>query len=97
MEENIGKQSVPQGAPHPENKKNKWDARILGLNLLILAAYTIASKLIEGGIFLDAFLIVAHLFCCIIIGGTRRNWAWVLSGLLVLVIGFATCIEVVGR
>lgn len=97
MKEHLKNEGDPPGKGSNFGNKNKFDARILGLNMLILAAYTIVSKLTEGGIILDAFFIIFHLFGCVVIGGVQRSWTWVLSGLLVLIIGFATCIEVAGR
>lgn len=97
MEENLNKGDSPIKSQDPANKKTRKDLRILGLNLLILIAYSILSRLTAGGGILDAVFIGAHLLCCILIGAVERSWAWLLSGLLVLVIGFATCVEVLWR
>jgi len=61
---------------------------IVGVNMLVLIAYTVFSKVSEGGIFLDAILIAAQFFICIITAIAQRRWIWVLSAFVVLLIGF---------
>jgi lysylphosphatidylglycerol synthetase-like protein (DUF2156 family) len=93
MEENLNQKNSP-------DKKNKIEARILGVNLLVLAAYSVLAKLsgrgLDGSI-TDAVFIAFHLCACLIIAAVKQSWSWVLSGLLVLAIGFATCAEIVSR
>jgi len=71
---------------------------IVAYNLLGLAAYTILFRLLadEGGIVLDALVLAGHLLVCFIMSLVKRSWIWVLSGVLVLVIGFSTCVMLVG-
>jgi len=82
-----------------ENKPSKQPSNIaiVGINIVVLLFYTLISKAIEGGIFLDAFLIAFHFFGCIIIGLAARKWVWVLSAFVVLLIGFSTCVELMGN
>ena len=71
--------------------KNRW--KVVGINIAILAVYTIASRVVDGGIIIDAFLIGLHFFIGIIASIVVRRWEWVLSAFLVLVIGFSTCVS----
>jgi len=66
---------------------------IVGINLAILAVYTLISKSTDGGIGLDAVLIVLHVITCTIMALAKKSWIWFLSGVLVLVIGFSTCVS----
>jgi len=86
----------PTKNPDPANKSDRKGLRIFGLNLLILVVYSVVSKFSGDGI-ADAFFIAIHFCACMIVAAIMRSWAWVLSGLLVLVIGFATCVELLGR
>jgi hypothetical protein len=65
---------------------------IVAYNLLALAVYTIACKFNEGGIILDAFLIFFHVIICIGMALGKKSWMWFLSAVLVLAIGFSTCV-----
>ena len=83
---------TPQGN---EAKKSYTQIKIVGYNLLVLAVYGILSKVAphgEGWVYY-AFLIAIHFLFCICAAIYKRNWMWVLSALLVLVIGFSTCIN----
>ncbi|MFD0750142.1 hypothetical protein ACFQZS_08320 [Mucilaginibacter calamicampi] len=75
-------------------KKQYSQIKIVGINLLVLAVYGILSKVAphgEGWTYY-AFLIAIHFLFCICAAIYNRNWMWVLSALLVLVIGFSTCV-----
>ena len=76
--------------------------KILMINLGILAVYTIYCFIFnrKEGVILDAFLIVGHVGFCILLGivaaiASKGDWAkgWFLSALLVLLIGFGTCVS----
>lgn len=82
--------------PKPSDKK-----KILKINLGILAFYTIFCIILgkEGGFIMDAFFIVAHVAICLLVGiiqsivskgDTAKEWF--LSAILVLLIGFGTCV-----
>ena len=75
----------------PQNKPGNG-MKIVGINLLILLIYTIGLKFVDGGAIFDAILIAAHLFVCIILAIALGSRFWLLSGILVLVIGFSTCV-----
>lgn len=76
--------------------------KILMTNLGILALYTIFCFVFNKseGLILDAFLIVGHVGICLLMGiiqsiiskGTSAK-EWLLSALLVLLIGFGTCVS----
>lgn len=68
---------------------NRW--KTVGINIAVLVVYTLACRLTDSGVIIDAFLIAIHFFAGIIMSIIVRRWEWVLSALLVLVIGFSTC------
>jgi len=75
-----------------EVKPANNNMKIVGINLGILVVYTVFSRFTgEGGIIIDAFFIFFHVIICIILAIAARKWSWLLSGVLVLVIGFSTC------
>lgn len=95
-EENIDKDSAVGGSNLPSEKPKGQNVgmKIVGYNILALIIYTVLCRLMgkEGGLILDAFIIVGHVFVSIIAAIINKSWAWLLSGLLVLVIGFSTCV-----
>lgn len=89
---NVGSFSENNPAPKPKNGFS-----VVGYNLLILTAYTIISRLLgDGGFVLDALLLAIHVFTCLILALANRSWMWVLAAVLVLVIGFSTCVYGLG-
>lgn len=75
--------------------KQDYSYKIVGINLAILAAYTIIAAIPRDGIFLDIFFIFFHVVLCLILTLTGpKRLQWLLSGLLVLIIGFSTCIGI---
>lgn len=68
--------------------------KIVGYNLLVFAAYTVICAVTskDGGFVFDMFFIGIQFFACIIFAIINRSWAWVLSALMVLIIGFSTCV-----
>lgn len=96
-EENTGKETTAAGGtgvPPEQPKSQNVNMKIVGYNILALIIYTVLCRLMgkEGGLILDAFIIVGHVFVSIIAAIINKSWAWLLSGLLVLVIGFSTCV-----
>ena len=67
---------------------------IVAINLIALVFYTIICKFIESGIILDASLIFCHVLTCICFALVKRSWMWFLSAVLVLAIGFSTCVMI---
>ena len=68
--------------------------KIVGYNLLVLAAYTIICTITnkDGGAIFDMFFIGIHFFIGIILAIVNKSWIWLLSALMVLIIGFSTCV-----
>ena len=80
-------ESVPEYTNKPPG-----EMRIVFYNLLVLAFYTVMCAIIgSGGAFIDAFLIGVHFLTCLIFTMINGKWVWILSGFLVLLIGFSTC------
>lgn len=77
--------------PNNEPKPNKG-IQIVGYNLLALAIYTLAFKFVDGGMILDAILLFFHVLISLIMAAALKNWMWFLAAVLVLAIGFSTCV-----
>jgi len=78
--------------------KQELSYKIVGINLGVLIAYTLMSALSPGGIIFDAFAIVVHVIVCMMLTLTGpKRMQWLLSGVLVLVIGFSTCAGVLSK
>ncbi len=84
----------------PEIKYNPM--RIVGINLLVLIGYTIVCRLTAvdtrgedalGSAALLALLIGIHVLFCLLYGAAsiKNTKYWLLSSLLVLLIGFSSC------
>ena len=74
-----------------EENKNLQGFKIIGLNLLIFVAYIILlfASPFTGLAFALYFL---HFFLCIIVGAVKKNLYWILSGVIIILIGFSTCV-----
>lgn len=68
--------------------------KIVGYNVLVFTIYTItcALKIKDDWYILDIFLIAIHFLACVIFSIMDKNLAWLLSALIVLVIGLSTCV-----
>ena len=88
----------PEEKQQETNNKLPPNMNIIAYNLLGLAFYTILFKMLanQGGIFLDAFVLAGHVLVCVIMAIANKSWYWLLSGILILVIGFSTCIMFIG-
>jgi hypothetical protein len=101
-DENIGNTDGPeeehQPLPEVNNGKPRVKMGVVGYNLLALAGYTILCRLLvdQGGIIFDALFLACHVFICLILSIGNKSWMWLLSGVLVLVIGFSTCVTIMG-
>lgn len=69
---------------------------IVGINLAILAAYTIFLRINKEELIVlgEALLIAAQIIICLITAIFVQRKAFLLSALLVLLIGFSTCFAV---
>lgn len=67
---------------------------ILTYNLLALAFYTVLCKMDKSGagFIFDAILIFFHVIFCVIMAAGQNRRYWFLTALLVLIIGFSTCV-----
>jgi len=70
---------------------------IIGLNIGLLAIYTVISRVIEGGIIIDALLIAIHVLICLFTAAIVQRWVWALAALAILLIGFSTCVSLMGN
>lgn len=69
--------------------------KIVGINLLVMAGYTIIFRAVVGGeegLIYDAVILIGHAILCILIAPFARKWEWAIAGLLIAGIGFATCV-----
>lgn len=81
-----------------KNNKQGKDPRmkIVGYNLLVFVVYglLLVAVLRDGEAFvMFGFIFIFHFFFCIIAAIVQRKWAWVLSGVLIIIIGFSTCVN----
>lgn len=84
--------NLPKASKPGDTAKPTPGIAIVGYNLLGLVLYTLMLKLAgSGGFFLDAFILFFHVLVCIIMAASLRSWPWLLSALLVLIVGFSTC------
>ncbi len=92
MEENINKDNLPE----KDYKKSKpaLGSTLLGYNVLAMVGYTLLLTLVtrDSGFIFDAMVLSAHIFICLLASLIERNWWWFLSALIVLAIGFSTCV-----
>lgn len=78
-------------------QSDKWNkpGYILGGNLVALLIYAIISSISEGNYFYYAIFIGIHFIVAIIMAIALRKWVWFLSGLLILIVGFSTCVQMI--
>ncbi len=81
--------------PPKQDTGSKTNGKILGYNLLAFVAYTVLAALAnpKEGLILSFFISIAHFIVTIIAALISRRWMWLLAGVLVLVIGFGTCVS----
>lgn len=93
MTEEENKINLPEEKP---GAKPTTGMRLVGINLGVLVGYTVICAVAgDSGLILDAFIIAIHVIICIGMAAAARRWAWLLSGLIVLIIGFSTCVGVI--
>jgi len=80
-----------------EQNKTADGFKIVGINLGVLAIYTILSRFSDGGGVLDAGFLLLHVLFCFLFALANKSWMWFLSGLLVLLIGVSTCVNFLFR
>jgi hypothetical protein len=84
--------------PSIENQlpgKPSGSMEIVGYNLLALASYTLLCKFSsDAGYIFDAVVLALHVLFCLIASIAYKNWLWLLSGIMVLIIGISTCVYI---
>jgi len=76
-----------------EHEKLSSAAQILGYNLIALVAYSIICRLLDHNFIIDAFFIMSHMLFALLMAGMydERRKVWLLSCLLILLLGYTTC------
>jgi len=84
----------PAGEKKTGTEKPLENYKVLGGNLLVFALYTITalSTGTDGGIAALALAGVQFIICTILAIAYKRS-VWFLGGVLVLIIGFGTCVS----
>jgi len=97
-DQNIWDPNPQPEKKQPGNNKPMGNMSIVAYNLLGLAFYTIVFKMLasQGGFLFDAFVLLGHFIVCFVMAISSKSWMWVLSGVLVVAIGFSTCVMVIG-
>jgi hypothetical protein len=71
------------------------DKTIIIYNLIVFVAYNLLSRFLgDAGVALYLMLWLGHVFYLIVYSIYRRNLKWILGALVVLLIGFSTCVYV---
>ncbi|OOQ61059.1 hypothetical protein [Mucilaginibacter pedocola] len=77
-----------------EPKKAPANYKVIGINVAIFAVYTLGCKLIYDDIFNAIPVYAIHVLACFVLAIIYRQLVWVLSGMLLLLIGFSTCVAI---
>lgn len=78
-----------------ENKiKEKW--KVVGYNTLALMGYTLLCRFVSGGIIFDCVLVGIHFLIAMILSISLKKLEWLFSALIIIIVGFSTCIYIVG-
>ena len=80
-----------------EEKKTQQKWKVVGFNTAGLFIYTLICRFIDGGIAIDCFLVGIHFLIALILSLALRKWEWFFSALIVLIIGFSTCVAFLGN
>ena len=78
--------------PIPKKEPDNSNLKIVGLNIGAFALYCLLSAVAAGSIFSALPVFAIHIVLCFILAIALRKGVWALSGLLILVIGFSTCV-----
>ena len=98
MEEPEENKQKEEKTPLIKGSKPLGGMTIVGINLLVLVFYTLFLKLTtsDASFILDAFVLFIHVIFCLGMALGKRSWMWLLSAVLVLAIGFSTCVLIGG-
>jgi hypothetical protein len=76
-----------------EDKKTSGNGMaIVGINLAIYFGYAVICIGVIKAVDFFLFLLAVHVVACVLLSIIKQRWVWFLSGLLVLIIGFSTCV-----
>ena len=78
--------------PQKQTDKNV-NLKIAGYNLAAMLMYGLGFVGVMGndGLILFGLSFLGHAFVCLIVAIVQRKWVWVLSSVLIVIIGFSTC------
>jgi len=84
----------PAGPVKTSGENPAHSYKVLGGNILLFAVYTLiaVSTGSDGGV-AALGLAAIQLAICTVVAIATRSWVWFLSGILVLIIGFGTCLS----
>ena len=74
--------------------KNLNGFKIVGINLLAFVLYSIMFILAPKSLIGFGLFYFIHLLICITITIDTKNWYWLLSGLIILIIGISICVNI---
>jgi len=76
-----------------EEKKPGGDGmKVVGINLAIFVGYAVICIGVIKAMGFFLFFLAVQVVACVLLSIIKQRWVWVLSGLLVLIIGFSTCV-----
>ena len=77
----------------PKRPDSKINMKIAGYNLAAMLVYGLLFVGVMGndGFILFGLVFLGHAFACLIVAIVQRKWVWVLSSVLIVIIGFSTC------
>jgi len=96
MEDDSQKDDPAGKEDKPEKSKSGTSGKmaLVGANLLFMVFYFVLARSAGPQGFMPlSFIIVFHFILCVSVGIVRDSKFWILGGLLVLIIGFATCVS----
>lgn len=90
----TGKPMLTEHEPGKPGEKPIANYKILGGNLLLFALYTLTALSTgrDGGVASLAMAGIQFVICSSVAIASKRS-VWFLSGVLVLIIGFGTCVS----
>lgn len=92
MEDKEITEGNPFASGQQPNNRPPKDMTIVGYNLLAFVGYTLVLRLAgNDGLIFEGIILVIHVFVSIILAIAYRSWFWLLSGVMVLIIGVSTC------
>jgi len=92
MEDKKDGEVNPFASREQPNNRPPKDMTVVGYNLLVFVGYTLILRLArEAGFILEGVILAIHVLVCVTMAISYRSWFWLLSGVMVLIIGVSTC------